>query len=77
MKVEVKHKDTITGQYITEVVPCLEIGEPCNVRGRVSAGNWTVEYIVPWTLGDKKQRCTKYFWRKKEALQWIKDIKLT
>lgn len=75
MQVEIKYKHTITGQYIKEKVPCLEIGETRNVRGRTSDGNWGVDYVVPIPLGDGKHRCVKYFWRKKEAVSWINHIK--
>ena len=66
---EIKH--SITGKYYTETLEVDGISKPFNVRGKVSNGNWAVEYFSVSThlLG------TMYFWRKKEAIEWIKEIK--
>jgi len=55
----------------------LSISEPFNVRGKVTEGNWAVEYETPSPFGAGRETRTKYFWRKKEAQAWIEKNKPT
>ena len=65
---EVKH--SISGEYYTETVEITTISEPINIRGKSSSGNWAVEY------SSVAQHCVgrMYFWRKREALDWIEEV---
>ena len=66
------------GDWITKKVVVLNIvNEPLNIRGRVSGSNWSVKYITPSVFGDGKQVNTEYFSMKKEAFDFIKDVKNT
>lgn len=53
----------------------LSVGEPENVRNKVTCGNWAVEYQVSTPLGTGKQTNTAYFWTKKEAQEWVRKEK--
>ena len=57
------------GDWVTERLTVLSIAEPRNVRGKVSFGNWAIEYET-----QKGQR-TEYVFTKKQALAWIDEVK--
>lgn len=74
-KYTIKVRDNWGGTH-EATIDIIEISEPRNIRGRTSEGNWAVDYTVPSTLGNTGFRVnTQYFWRKKEALEWIEQRK--
>ncbi len=53
------------------IIEVLSISEPKNIIGRITGGNWAVDYEVASRLGSTgKQTRTIYFWRKVEAQAW-------
>ena len=65
-----KVKHSVTGKYYSETIQVDTLSAPINIRGKSSNGTWVVEYsgVALHCLGKV------YFWRKKEALEWIKEV---
>lgn len=64
------------GAYKTVKYDIYKIDKPRNICGKTSDGNWAVDYYVssPFREGELQQQ-TEIFWRKKEAIDWINQVK--
>jgi len=63
------------GNWIEIEVPILSIEIPRNIRGKVSDGNWAVDYETTSPLGGTGKRTqTEYFFKKVDAQNWIQKV---
>ncbi|MBC8387253.1 MAG: hypothetical protein H8E13_04305, partial [Actinobacteria bacterium] len=78
----IKPPPEILRKETTEVDNIIEIGEPQNIRGKRSDGNWIVSYKIKLKKGQKGVGGKDYFekdkmfWKKEDAEKWIAENKV-